>query len=178
MIETREQIIAKDAMEVSALVVLTDSEFKILDSKDDNIRKRVDAIADDMAVKWAVEEGGNQHVGSVSRTFGPVVGHNERHEMELIAGKFMEAIRDIDLPAIDEAGGPHQENNEETDEEKLAFVDSILEDEQMIRENFKGFKVFGRIKTLPAIGEVCTINTDTFFEILKTYNLYMHEAKK
>ena len=119
MIKTREQIIANDAMEVSALVVLTDSEFKILDSKDDNIRKRVDAIADDMAVRWAVEESGNQHIGSVSRTFGPVVGHNERHEMELIAGKFMEAIRDINLPTIDEPKGPHEE---------VEFVKRILHD--------------------------------------------------
>jgi len=185
MIKTREQIIANDAMEVSALVVLTDSEFKILDSKDDNIRKRVDAIADDMAVRWAVEESGNQHIGSISRTFGPVVGHNERHEMELIAGKFMEAIRDINLPAIDEPKGPHEDAvqvDESERQERVDFIKLLLHDMNKPKddeEHIVGAKIMcvgpAYIPFLVPWGK---LSHDLFKEMCELYLEANHETEK
>lgn len=109
---------------IAAVVVLTTSEFNTLENKDKNIQKRVDVIAKELAVKWAVETGGNISTCAISRDFGVVVGHQEMHDMELVADKFMKAIRDINLPAVREA----VQVDESERQRKVDFVKLLLHD--------------------------------------------------
>lgn len=170
--DVRDQNIG-DGIVVSALVVLTESEFNILESM--SVRKRIDHIAKDLRVEWSIETGGNISMCAVSRTFGPVVGNTERHEVEMAAENFMKAIREINLPQVKEPECPtHEATSKEANAEKLAFVDSLIEDENLIRQNFRGIDVMAPYKGMPFAEKLCHMTLDTWFEILKTYSVFHH----
>ena len=80
---------------VTDLTVLTDSQFEKLENPD--LREKINAIAKDLHVDWAVEVNGNCNQLALSRTLGPIVSDNDTHELEITAANFMRAIDDIKL---------------------------------------------------------------------------------
>ena len=88
---------------VSVIVVLTPTEQEKLECVD--LRHRIDTIAKDMHVDWAVETNGNVCVATISRMYGPVIGNMEIRDIENDATNFMSAINKLEfekpLPAQD-----------------------------------------------------------------------------
>lgn len=122
---------------ISTLIVLTASEFNTLENE--KARKRIDSIAKDLNVQWAVETGGNISTCAISRPYGVVVGHNEMHEMELVADKFMQAIREIKQLLTKEKEKepecPAQENADDEGIKDVEFVKRMLHDMNLPRSN-------------------------------------------
>ena len=80
---------------ISALVVLTPSEQEKLECKD--LEKAITHIAKDLKVDWAVETSGNVSTATVSKTYGPVVGEAQAHEVEMDASSFMSAVEKLQI---------------------------------------------------------------------------------
>jgi hypothetical protein len=101
---------------VTVLIVLSESQLTKLESKD--YRERIDNIAEDLNLEWAVETNGNVSQAAISRLCGLVVGSNTSHEIEMDAIAFMNAVDKLTLPSI-------------SSEEKISdkeFVKKLLED--------------------------------------------------
>ena len=171
---------------IAAVVVLTASEYNTLENKDKNIQKRVDAIAKDLAVKWAVEIGGNISTCAISREFGVVVGHQEMHDMELVADKFMKAIRDINLPAVHEPKCPTHEDAVQVDEserqERVDFIKLLLHDMNKPKDDEEHI-VGARIMCvgpayIPFSVPWGLLSYDLFKEMCELYLEANHETKK
>lgn len=92
--EKRFQII-DDCINVSIIIPLSPSEQSKLECKD--LENRIDAIAKDMHIDWAIEISGNIATVAISQTFGKVVGDKEGHELEILATNFMRAIEHLEL---------------------------------------------------------------------------------
>lgn len=92
--EKRFQII-DDCINVSIIIPLSPSEQSKLECKD--LEHRIDAIAKDMHVDWAVEISGNIATVAISKIFDKVVGDKEVHELEILATNFMRAIEHLEL---------------------------------------------------------------------------------
>lgn len=80
---------------VSALIVLTPSEQEKLECKD--LEKAITHIAKDLKVDWAIETSGNISTATISKTYGPVVGEAQTHEVEMAANSFMSAIEKLHI---------------------------------------------------------------------------------
>lgn len=80
---------------VSALIVLTPSEQEKLECKD--LEKAITRIAKDLKVDWAIETSGNISTATISKTYGPVVGEAQTHEVEMTANSFMSAIEKLHI---------------------------------------------------------------------------------
>ena len=93
--EKRFQMTA-EGLVISALVVLTPTEQEKLECKD--LEKAINHIANNLHIKWAVEISGNIATATISKQFGPVVGDNQAHEIEMAANNFMRAIEHLYLP--------------------------------------------------------------------------------
>lgn len=61
-----------------------------------DLRHRIDTIAKDMQVDWAIETSDNSCVVAISRTYGPVVGEEEICKIEEDATRFMLAINKLE----------------------------------------------------------------------------------
>lgn len=89
---------------ISVLVVLSATEKEKLESP--NLRPKIDAIAKDMHVDWAIETNSNVYMATISRMYGPIVGKEEEGEMETAAINFMSSLSKLELkksiPAIDD----------------------------------------------------------------------------
>lgn len=119
---------------ISALVVLTDSEREKLESKD--LEKTIENIAKELHVDWAIEVGGNVYIATISRTFGPVVGSAQEHEMEIAANNFMSAISELELPVDKKVKDPEPSQLEG----ELNFCKKVLND---FDETEKEFGIVG-----------------------------------
>lgn len=139
-----------EGINVSAVVVLTPSEQEILECKD--LEKGINNIATDLHVAWAVEINGNIATATISKQFGPVVGDEQSHEVEIAATNFMSGIRGLHVPC-----DVKQEDSDESDknsviEKELAFARSILDttwDETEEEMGIKGAKIIAECKSLP-----------------------------
>lgn len=127
--EKRFQIIDDKSMECTVLIVLTQSEQMLLESKD--LLPKIEAIAKDLHIRWAVEETDNVVQLAVSKLIGPIGTNKDAYELEITATNFMSAVNKLTLPAFDEA---KQENHEEKEdwkgdkqEDELKFVKGLLD---------------------------------------------------
>jgi len=125
----RFQVIDDKSMECTVLIVLTQSEQALLESKD--LLPKIEAIAKDLHVRWAIEATDNEVNLAVSKVIGPIGTNEDAHELEIKATNFMSAVNKLTLPAFDEA---KQENHEEKEdwegdepEDELKFVKSLLD---------------------------------------------------
>lgn len=81
---------------ISNIVILTVRDLEKLENPD--LQDRINNIAKDMHVDWAVETSGNESSASISRTFGPVIGAEEIHDLDMATNSFMTAVYNIELP--------------------------------------------------------------------------------
>lgn len=103
--EKRFQMTA-EGLVISALVVLTPTEQEKLECKD--LEKAINHIANNLHIKWAVEISGNIATATISKQFGPVVGDNHAHEVEMAANNFMRAIEHLYLPREEKKTRPEE----------------------------------------------------------------------
>lgn len=115
-----------EGINVSAVVVLTPSEKEILECKD--LEKSINNIATDLHVAWAVEINGNVATATVSKQFGPVVGDEQSHEVEIAATNFMSGIRGLHVPCDVKQEDPEESDENSVIEKELAFARSNLND--------------------------------------------------
>lgn len=80
---------------ISALIVLTPSEQEKLECKD--LEKAITRIAKNLKVDWAIETSGNISTATISKTYGPVVGEAQAHEVEMAASSFMSAVEKLQI---------------------------------------------------------------------------------
>ena len=165
----------KKAMCHAECIVLTNSQYEKLTC--DELAKRVDGLAKDFHVDWSIECNGNVSVINITRTTTATIDDAFCHELEMDATNFMSAIDKMEL-SKPEPECPSHDNADETDAENLAFVDSLIEDEESIRKNFRGIEVMAPYKGLPFAENLCSITIDTWFEILKTYSVFHHGNTK
>lgn len=127
IMEKRFQIIDDKSMECTILIVLTQSEQMLLESKD--LLPQIENIAKDLHIRWAIESSDNVVQLAVSKLLGPVGTSKDAHELEITATNFMSAVNKLTLPAFDEA---KQENHEEwkgnSPEDELKFVKELKKD--------------------------------------------------
>lgn len=114
---------------VTILIVLTSSQLQKLENED--LRPRIDNLARDFHLDWAVETNGNVHQAALSRVCGPVVGSNEAHEIEIAADNFMSAVDKMELPLIKFDKTEDETQNDET----LGFVKTLLNDMNLPKDN-------------------------------------------
>ena len=100
---------AAEGIVISALVVLTPTEQEKLECKD--LEKAINHIANNLHIKWAVEISGNIATATISKQFGPVVGDNQAHEIEMAANNFMRAIEHLYLPRENKTKHPEEEED-------------------------------------------------------------------
>ena len=108
---------------VTILIVLTGSQLQKLENKD--LRSRIDGLAGNFHLDWAVETNGNVHIAALSRMYGPVVGSEETHQIEIDATNFMSGIDKMELPLI-EFDKTKEEDVQIT--KALEFVKEMLND--------------------------------------------------
>ena len=161
----------KKAMCHAECIVLTNSQYEKLTC--DELAKRVDGLAKDFHVDWSIECNGNVSVINITRTTTATIDDAFCHELEMDATNFMSAIDKMEL-SKPEPECPSHDNADETDAEKLAFVDSLIEDEESIRKNFRGIDVMAPYRGMPFAESICSMTLDTWFEILKTYSVFHH----
>lgn len=126
--EKRFQIIDDKSMECTVLIVLTQSEQMILESKD--LLPKIEAIAKDLHVRWAVEVTDNAVQLAVSKLIGPIGTSKDAYELEITATNFMSAVNKLTLPAFDTNEKKKEEKgerDEEDPEDELRFVKGILD---------------------------------------------------
>ena len=127
--EKRFQILDEKTMECTVLVVLTNSEVDILECPD--LRSRIDAIAKDLHVRWAIETNGNVTHAAISKVLGPIGTSQEAHALEIKTTNFMSAVDKLTLPAFDEGNCPtHEPANEDAEviAENLKFCKDVRKD--------------------------------------------------
>lgn len=139
---------------ISVLVVLSNTEQEKLECS--NLRPKIDTIAKDMRVDWAVETNNNVSMATISRMYGSNVGKEEENEMETAAINFMSAVSKLEfkeaLPAI---------NDEQADQavEDYKFIKKLVEDweEKVDKDNdtiepgIAGFEIMANIANKFAI---------------------------
>lgn len=126
--EKRFQIIDDKSMECTVLIVLTENEQALLESKD--LLPKIENIAKDLHVRWAVESSDNVVQLAVSKLLGPVGTSKDAHELEITATNFMSAVNKLTLPAFDTNEKKKEEEAWKGDspEDELKFVKELKED--------------------------------------------------
>lgn len=125
--EKRFQIIDDKSMECTVLIVLTKNEQALLESKD--LLPKIENIAKDLHVRWAVESSDNVVQLAVSKLLGPVGTSKDAHELEITATNFMSAVNKLTLPAFDTNEKKKEEAWEgDSPEDELKFVKELKGD--------------------------------------------------
>jgi hypothetical protein len=163
-----------EGINVSAIVVLTPSEQEILECKD--LEKSINNIATDLHVEWAVEINGNITTATISKQYGPVVGDEQSHEVEIAATNFMGGIRKLQVPSTMLY---KKDPNEKVIEEELAFARSILDsawDETEEEMGIKGAQIMVGAKALPFDLPCGSISKAMLRRMFESYvKVYGHE---
>lgn len=164
-----------EGINVSAIVVLTPSEQETLECKD--LEKSINNIATDLHVAWAVEINGNVATATISKQFGPVVGDQQTHEVEMAANNFMSGIRKLEIPCFKK--DPDEPDDNSVIEEELAFARSILDDtwdETEEEMGIKGAKIIAESESLPFCVPCGTISKGMLHRMFESYvKVYGHE---
>ena len=164
-----------EGISISAIVVLTPSEQEILECKD--LEKSINNIATDLHVAWAVEMNGNVATATVSKQYGPVVGDEQSHEVEIAATNFMSGIRKLEVHHYKNA--PDEPDDNSVIEEELAFARIILDstwDETEEKMGIKGAKIIAECKSLPICIPCGQISKAMLHRMFESYiKVYGHE---
>ena len=172
--EKRHQMRA-EGISISAIVVLTPSEQEILECKD--LEKNINNIATDLHIAWAVEINGNIATATVSKQFGPVVGDEQSHEVEIAATNFMSGIRKLEVHHAKK--DPNESDENSVIENELAFAREILDstwDETEEELGIKGAKIFAECKDLPFYIPYANVSKDMLRRMFESYvKVYGHE---
>ena len=165
-----------EGISISAIVVLTPSEQEILECKD--LEKSINNIATDLHVAWAVEMNGNVATATVSKQYGPVVGDEQSHEVEIAATNFMGGIRKLQVPSTMLY---KKDPDEKVIEEELAFARSILDsswDETEEEMGIKGAQIMAEAEALPVCIPCGSISKAMLHRMFESYvKVYGHEHK-
>lgn len=163
----------KKVMLLTQLITLTGSQEQKLNCEP--LLPELEKIAKKLEIDWAVELSANIEYGTlaVSRTYEKEIGNYEFSSIEKAAKDFLSAVDKLKLQKP-EPECPSHDNADETNAEKLAFVDSLIEDEEEIRKNFRGIDVMAPYKGMPFAENICSMTLDTWFELLKTYSVFHH----
>ena len=160
------------------IIILSQQQFDKLNDK--RLASQIEAIAKDLHIDWDVnnkkEKSNNSdfvdvYILTCSRVTTQDIDDAYQHDLEMAADNFMSAVEKLQ---IDEPECPNHDNAAQVNSEKLAFVDSLIEDEQSIRKNFRGIDVMAPYKGMPFAESICSMTLDTWFEILKTYIVFHH----
>ena len=164
-----------EGINVSAVVVLTPSEQEILECKD--LEKSINNIATDLHVAWAVEINGNVATATVSKQFGPVVGDEQSHEVEIAATNFMSGIRNLHIPCDKTNLNKSDENS--VIEKELAFARRILDDvwdETEEEAGIAGATILAEAESLPIRMPCGNISKAMLHRMFESYvKVYGHE---
>lgn len=163
----------KKVMSLTQLVTLTGSQEEKLNCK--QLLPELEKIAKKLEIDWAVELSANIEYGTlaVSRTYEKEIGNYEFSSIEKAAKDFLSDVDKLKLPKP-EPECPNHDNAAQVNAEKLAFVDSLIEDEEEIRKNFRGIDIMAPYKGMPFAESICSMTLDTWFELLKTYSVFHH----
>lgn len=124
--EKRFQIIDDKSMECTVLIVLTQSEQMLLESKD--LLPQIENIAKDLHVRWAIEATNNVVQLAVSKLIGPIGTSKDAHELEITATNFMSAVNKLTLPFDEEKKEEEGwEGDDLNKDDELKFVNSIFD---------------------------------------------------
>ena len=115
----------KKQMCCAELIVLSESQYDKL--TDDYFAKRIDAIAKDLHIDWAIDVTSNANVLNITRTTANVIDDAFYHDLEIASTNFMSAIDKLeyDKQNLDEC--PSHEKVNEEEEETIDFVKTLLE---------------------------------------------------
>lgn len=164
-----------EGINISAIVVLTPSEQEILECKD--LEKSINNIATDLHVAWAVEMNGNVATATISKQYGPVVGDEQSHEVEIAATNFMSGIRKLEIPLAKKHPDESDENS--VIEEELAFARSMLDDtwdETEEEMGIKGAKIMATCEELHICVPCGQISKAMLHRMFESYvKVYGHE---
>ena len=173
-VEKRFQMRA-EGINISAIVVLTPSEQDVLECKD--LEKSINNIATDLHVAWAVETNGNIATATVSKQYGPVVGDEQSHEVEIAATNFMSGIRKLHIPCATK--DPKESDDHSVIEEELAFARSVLDsawNETEEEMGIKGAKIIAECESLPICIPCGQISKAMLRRMFESYvKVYGHE---
>lgn len=141
-----------EGISVSAIVVLTPSEQEILECKD--LEKSINNVATALHVAWAVEINGNIATATISKQFGPVVGDEQSHEVEIAATNFMSGIRKLRVSCDKKVLDKTDESEEEGEslDKQVEFAKELLSEnwEETERKfGIAGACIMGYSKELP-----------------------------
>lgn len=167
-----------EGISISAIVVLTPSEQEILECKD--LEKSINNIATDLHVAWAVEINGNIATATISKQFGPVVGDEQSHDVEIAATNFMSGVRKLHVPCDKQLDVPKNDEDEKSViKEELAFARSILDttwDETEEEMGIKGAKIMAECEALPFTMPCGSISKAMLHRMFESYvKVYGHE---
>ena len=166
-----------EGINVSAIVVLTPTEQEKLECKD--LEKSINNIATDLHVAWAVEMNGNVATATVSKQYGPVVGDEQSHEVEIAATNFMSGIRKLEIPLAKKY--PDESDEHSVIEEELVFARSILDsswDETEEEMGIKGAQIMAEAEALPFALPCGSISKAMLHRMFESYiKVYGHEHK-
>lgn len=164
-----------EGINISAIVALTPSEQEILECKD--LEKSIDNIATDLHVAWAVEINGNIATATISKQFGPVVGDEQSHDVEIAATNFMSGVRKLEVHRYKNAPDKSDENS--VIKEELVFARSILDstwDETEEEMGIKGAKIMAECEALPICIPCGQISKAMLHRMFESYvKVYGHE---
>ena len=168
-----------EGISISAIVVLTPSEQEILECKD--LEKSINNIATDLHVAWAVEINGNIATATISKQFGPVVGDEQSHDVEIAATNFMSGVRKLHVPCDKKQEDPDKSDENSVIEEELAFARSVLNDtwdETEDKMGIKCAKIIGVTESLPFCIPCGSISKAMLHRMFESYvKVYGHEHK-
>lgn len=167
-----------EGISISAIVVLTPSEQEILECKD--LEKSIDNIATDLHVAWAVEINGNIATATISKQFGPIIGDEQSHDVEIAATNFMSGVRKLHVPCNKQLDTPeNREGDKLVIEGELSFARSILDsswDETEDEMGIKGAKIMAECEALPVCIPCGSISKAMLRRMFESYvKVYGHE---
>lgn len=164
-----------EGINISAIVVLTPSEQETLECKD--LEKSINNIATDLHVAWAVEINGNIATATISKQYGPVVGDEQSHEVEMAANNFMSGIRKLEIPLAKKH--PDESDDHLVIEGELAFARSMLDDtwdETEEEMGIKGANIMATSEDLPICVPCGQISKAMLHRMFESYvKVYGHE---
>ena len=170
-VEKRYQMRA-EGINISAIVVLTTKEQEILECKD--LENRINKIATDLHVAWAVEVSDNIVMATISKQYGPVVGDVQSHEVEIAATNFMSRIRDLELPKHEVKHHEPVDQNKDYD-----FVKKLVDEWDETEDTYPvtGFIIMERI--FPEVYKPCgNISSRVAKEMCMCYlKVHAHDQK-
>ena len=164
-----------EGINISAIVVLTPSEQEILECKD--LEKSINNIATDLHVAWAVEMNGNVATATISKQYGPVVGDEQSHEVEIAATNFMSGIRKLEIPLAKKH--PDESDYHSVIEGELVFARLMLNDtwdETEEEMSIAGAQIMAKGEDLPFCVPCGTISKVMLRRMFESYvKVYGHE---